>query len=160
MDESARDAYVRAQVMTASPQKMRLMLIEGAIRFASLARKHWEDGDQEQAGEALVRCRAIISELLAAIRPEASETAKRLVNVYLYLFRALTEIRQEWDAPQVDKVISVLEEERVTWRAVCDQVPREEPADNSAAAGRAHRGAAVFPEGKPESGHEGLCLDA
>ena len=34
MQQPAHESYLEAQVMTATPQKLRLMLIEGAIRFA------------------------------------------------------------------------------------------------------------------------------
>ena len=68
MNHQAREAYIEDQILTATPQKLRLMLIEGAIRFAKRTLLHWENRDNEQALESIIRCRNIVSELLSSIR--------------------------------------------------------------------------------------------
>ena len=40
-----RDAYLETQVLTATPQRLRLMLIEGAIRKITAAQAAHEAGD-------------------------------------------------------------------------------------------------------------------
>ena len=123
MERSAQESYLESQVMTATPQKLRLMLIEGAIRFARQTLHHWEQGDNEQALETIIRCRTIVSELLASIRPEESGLTKRVGGLYVFIFRHLTEAQLRRDAGHVEEAIRVLEAEQETWRLVCEQMP-------------------------------------
>jgi flagellar protein FliS len=133
MDHSAQQ-YLHAQVMSATPQKLRLMLIEGAIRFARQALSSWEQNHNEQATDWLTRCRNIISELLASIRLDQSSLTRSVAGVYLFLFRSLTEGQLQKDRRKIEEAISVLEIERETWRMVCDKLPDAPfPMDQSGA---------------------------
>jgi flagellar protein FliS len=123
MDPRARDSYLEAQVMTATPQKLRLMLIDGALRLARQALQHWEHDRQAEANEAVVRCRAVITELLASVRVNDSALAQRVASVYVYLFRSLTETQAQRDPQRLHDAIRVLEVERETWREVCEKLP-------------------------------------
>lgn len=123
MEQHAREAYIEAQVMTATPQKLRLMLIEGAIRFARQTIQQWQAGDNERALEAIIRCRNIVSELLSSIRVDESELTKRVASLYLFVFQNLTEAQLRRDVKLVEEAIDVLEVERGTWRELCDEMP-------------------------------------
>jgi flagellar protein FliS len=123
MDQHAREAYIEAQVLTATPQKLRLMLIEGAIRFARQTIQHWQASDNERALESIIRCRNIVSELLSSIRVEESDLTKRVAGLYLFVFQNLTEAQLRRDAKLVEEAIGVLEVERGTWRDVCEKMP-------------------------------------
>ncbi|MBP90011.1 MAG: flagellar export chaperone FliS [Planctomycetaceae bacterium] len=127
MEQPAHESYLEAQVMTATPQKLRLMLIEGAIRFARKTLRHWERGDNEQALETIIRCRTIVSELLASIRLDESELTKQVGGMYLFIFRHLTEAQLRRGAQHVEEAIRVLEAEQETWRLVCEQMPEAPP---------------------------------
>lgn len=120
---SATNTYLENQVLTATPQKLRLFLIGGAIRFAHAALKHWEEGNNEEAFEAVIRSRAIVTELLSVVQPEEFEPAAQVVALYAYLFRELSEAQLHRDPERVRAVIAVLEEERQTWRQLCEQLP-------------------------------------
>ena len=120
--------------MTATPQKLRLMLIEGAIRFARQTLRHWEQQENEQAVDALIRCRNIVSELLAAVRTDHSDLARKVAGLYLFVFKHLTEAQLRRDASLVQEAIGVLEVERDTWRQVCEQMPHAPTAANDPAA--------------------------
>ena len=123
MDQHAREAYIEAQVMTATPQKLRLMLIEGAIRFARQTIHHWQAGDNDRALESIIRCRNIISELLSSIRVDESELTKQVARLYLFVFQSLTEAQLRRDAKLVEEAIGILEVERETWRDLCEKMP-------------------------------------
>ena len=60
--------YQYTEVMTATPQKLQLMLIEAALRNASQARQHWAS-QQEARHHALIRSQSILTELLATLNP-------------------------------------------------------------------------------------------
>ena len=51
MMNSRAQAYLRTKVMSASPAELRLMLVDGAIRFAEQCRAGLENRDFEQAFE-------------------------------------------------------------------------------------------------------------
>ncbi len=70
MQAAAREQYLAAEVMTAPPQKLQLLLIEGAMRFCNLALGKWEQGENEAGGEALTRAQGVVTELIAGVRPE------------------------------------------------------------------------------------------
>ena len=123
MDQTARESYLEAQILTATPQKLRLLLIVGALRFARQALRNWEQADNERACDAIARCRGVVSELLASIRPDNSELTQRVTALYLFLFRQLTEAQLRRNGTFVDEVIQILEIEHETWRQVCDQMP-------------------------------------
>jgi flagellar protein FliS len=120
---SAADSYLENEVLTATPQKLRLLLIEGAIRFAHDAIRHWDGGRNEEACEAIIRCRDIVTELLTVIDKKDFAPASQVYELYLFLFGELTEAQRHRDADQMRGVLRVLETERETWRLVCEQLP-------------------------------------
>ncbi len=122
MPQSARNSYLETQVLTATPQKLRLMLIEGAIRFARRAQSAWDD-NRNEALESLRRCRSIVSELLAAVQPDESELPRLVAGVYVFLFQALTVAQSTGDRRKLDDVLRILDIERETWRQLCNELP-------------------------------------
>ncbi len=121
--DDAHSRYLEAQVLTATPQKLRLMAIEAALGAARQALACWEQNDNQQALEALTRCRQLVSELLSAVKPDQTELTRRVAAVYLFLYRCLTEAQLRRDRGRVEEVIGVLQVERETWRQVCQQMP-------------------------------------
>jgi flagellar protein FliS len=123
MNPLVNDAYLQTQVNTATPQRLRLMLIDEAHRRAGLAEAAWKAGRLPEGEQATRQCREIISELIAGIRPEDNPLAKRVLGIYIFLFSMLTEAQLARDAGRLRDVMRVLEEEQATWRAVCEQMP-------------------------------------
>jgi len=132
MDQDIQATYLETQVMTATPQRLRLMLIEGAMRFAREAIMHHEQADADATFESILRCRAIITELLGAIKSDRSEAARQVAGIYLFLFRELSEIQMKHDAARLGEVVRVLEVEQETWRQLCEAMPEApEPEESS-----------------------------
>jgi flagellar protein FliS len=121
-----RHGYLENEVLSASPAKLHLLLIEGALRVAEQARQHWRDGNNEQAFEALVRAQEIVTEMTAGLNREAApEITGRLSAVYLFIFRALVEAGLRHSEAKLDEALRVLAIERDTWRAVCAKLKSE-----------------------------------
>ena len=59
MSKPNAQAYLRTKVLTASPAELRLLLIDGAIRFAQTMRDGLEVKDHEKIYEGSSNCRAI-----------------------------------------------------------------------------------------------------
>jgi len=150
MDATARDNYLTTEVMTAPPQKLQLMLIEGAIRFGQQTRDLWREKRDEQALESLVRCRRIVTEIIGSVKPEGEDLARNVRSIYAYLFRLLTEANRERSEKKLADALRILEIERDTWRAICEKLG---PASPSVAAGPS---AAT----QPDLPVEGLSLQA
>lgn len=127
MQNSAQDTYFADQVLTAPPQKLQLMLIEGAIRNALLARRYWSENKPEEAGEALIRSQEIVTELMYVARASGSELARNVVEVYLFIFRRLVEANLRQDDALLGDALRVLEEEQETWQLVCERLAAEAP---------------------------------
>jgi flagellar protein FliS len=137
MNLSTRDAYLETQVNTATPQKLRLMLIGGALRHARGAEAAWQSGRHDEAAQSLVRCRDIVAELLSGIREDGSALVQQTLGIYAYLYSSLTELQQSRDAHQLAGLIRVLDEEQQTWEEVCQQLPHrvvaiDQPAEEVA----------------------------
>jgi len=126
-----RDAYLETQILTATPQRLRLMLIEGAIRKVTAAQAAQDTGDWQKASTDLGQCRDIVAELIAGIDPEQTPVAKQVLGVYMFIYSTLVEAQFGRDGNRLLDIIRVLEEERQTWRALCEQMPdRPVPASN------------------------------
>ena len=132
MAPSVRDDYLVTEVMTAAPQKLQLLLVDAAFRLAVKAREHRRDHQAEAAGEALIRCQQIVTELMCGLRPESNpELVRKVGAIYAFIFRTLVEAHLKHDATKLDEVISILEIERDTWREVCTQLGSTRAADDS-----------------------------
>jgi flagellar protein FliS len=123
MTLSAADSYLETRVLTATPQRLRLMLIEETLRRVRAADEAWAAGRTVEGEVACSRAREVVAELIAGIHPDGNEVAKRVLGIYLYLFSTLTEASLSADRNRLIHIVRVLEEERQTWQAVCEQQP-------------------------------------
>ena len=120
MQLSAREDYLTTEVMTATPQKLQLMLIQGALRMAEQARQCWQQEDDAGAFEALQKCQQVIIEMLSGLRVEVDpDLVKKVAGVYLFIFRTIVSAQIDHDEKQLAEVVSILEIERETWQQLC-----------------------------------------
>ena len=124
MDVSVRDRYLNAEVMTATPQKLQLMVVEAAIRSCEKARSFWRRDDPGAACEALIHAQACMGELLGALNSDAeADLVGKMASVYLFVFQRLIEANNNADEAMLDEALRVLHTERETWRRVCENLP-------------------------------------
>jgi flagellar protein FliS len=132
MQSWAQDSYLTTEVMTASPQRLQLLLIEAAIRFAERGRLHWQANETEQACESLIRAQDIVSHILGGLRSAPDRgLAKKMAAVYVYIFRSLTEANLRHDEQKLDEALRVLEVERGTWQQVCEQLGNSQESEST-----------------------------
>ncbi len=128
------NAYLRTQVLTASPEQLRLMLLDGAIRFAKQAAEGLAGNDYESAYNGITQSRAIVLELATSIRADVDpELADRVQSVYMFLYRELIDSSLGRDEPRLAKAIKLLEYERETWSMLMDKLATERAANPDAA---------------------------
>jgi flagellar protein FliS len=136
------NAYLRTKVMSARPEELRLMLLDGAIRFASMGREGLIARNYEQSSTGFSQARAIVLELINTIRPEADpELADKVKGLYTFLFSELVSASFERDADKAQQIIALLEYERETWALLIEQLH-----------GGAERVGAVQAAGGPNAG--------
>jgi flagellar protein FliS len=120
MHTVAPSEYLVTEVLTAPAQKLQLMLIEAALRFAAKAKEHWRAGENVEAGEAILRAQEIVSEILSGIRPDADrDLATKVSAIYGFVFRCCVAAHIHSDPARLDEAIKVLEVERETWQTLC-----------------------------------------
>ncbi|MFO0791472.1 MAG: flagellar export chaperone FliS [Pirellulales bacterium] len=129
--------YLESKVLTAPPQRLQLMLIEGAIRFGRQAEEALRRGEPTTAAAPLLRVIDIVGELLAAAREKESDLNQRVADFYLFLFRRVSEAKINSDPAPLAEALQLLDYERETWQLVCDKlasgegVPRPKSFDSS-----------------------------
>jgi flagellar protein FliS len=149
-------AYLENKVRTASPAELRLMLLDGAIRFCEKTKRGYEERDFESAFDGTTKAQAILLELINALRPDqAPELCKRLSSLYTFMYTSLVEASTSREIAKVDEVIQLLRFERETWVMCMDEMSRE----NRSAAGM---GAipSVNPTHPPQAGGSRLSISA
>jgi flagellar secretion chaperone FliS len=123
MNPPARDEYLSTEVLTASPQKLQLMLIDAAIRAAGRAQSLWTGERTEAVTRAILRCQALVAQLIAGLAPNhESSLVQRVIAVYEFVHRTLVAAQRQRDPNRLADVLAVLEIERETWRQVCEQL--------------------------------------
>ena len=115
-------SYLESKVLTAPPQRLHLMLIEGAIRFGRQAEEALRRGDEVAAAVPLLRVLDIVGEMLAGVRENKSELNIKIAELYRFMFRRVSEAKINADAAALGEVLRLLEFERQTWQLVCDKL--------------------------------------
>ncbi len=139
--------YFRNQVLTASPEKLRLLLLDGCLHFLADGRTGLAERDYERMYAGFSQARDIILELVSGIRTDAApELCAQVQALYTFLFRHLTEAGFEKSLEKVDEVIRIVEYERDTWALLLEQLLAER---ERAAAPAGHDRAPRSGEGGP-----------
>ena len=118
MSHPAAQAYLRTQILTASPGQLRLMLFDGALRFVRRGREQLaaERPDFETLFEAFSRAKKIVTELAEGLdKSRDPALAERMSGVCDFVYRLLIEANLERDAAKADQAIELLTYERETW---------------------------------------------
>lgn len=115
MQSSPYKQYQQTAIETASPERLIIMLYDGAIKFVNQAKTSMNEGNVEETNKALIKTQDIISELMIGLNMEAGEIAHNLYNLYDYFKRRLVEANTKKDNVILDEVLGHLIELRSTW---------------------------------------------
>jgi flagellar secretion chaperone FliS len=111
--------YRQAQVETASPAQLLVMLYDGAIRFLTIAREKMASGELEARHTNLIKAQKIIAELLCSLNlREGGEVAVNLQRVYTWMLQQLVDANMNDRRKPIDDVEGMLKELRESWAAV------------------------------------------
>lgn len=132
MTASKPNAYLRTRVLTANPAELRLMLFDGAIKFAEQGREGLANKDFELAYTGITRCQAILMELISSLRPEQDpDLCRKLSALYTFMYTRLMSASSERSPAIVDEVLNLLRYERETWSLLMEKMVKENAAASS-----------------------------
>jgi len=118
---AAQNAYRDSAILTAPPERLVVMLYDGAHRFLFQAASALRAGDLVTTNAKLQRAEAIIKELRATLNFDAGELATRLEAIYAFCQRHLLEARLERDPERIEQVMSLLGDLREAWEQICSR---------------------------------------
>jgi len=130
MTTETLNPYLKNKVLTANPAELRMLLIEGAIRFTQQGRDGMAEKNYEKTFEGLSQSKAIIMELINGLRPEIdADLCDKLGALYTFMYRRLIDANLEKDPAIIDEVLKLLEYERETWSMLMDKLVEEKKTD-------------------------------
>lgn len=110
------ETYKHAHVETATPERLLVMLYEGAIKFLNIAVNALSEKQIETAHKNILKTEAIILELMSVLDMEVGgEIAVNLFNLYDFMYRHLVKANISHDIDMVKEVIEILEDLRSAW---------------------------------------------
>lgn len=116
MNSNGYNVYKTNSVNYASKEQMLLMLTEGAVKFAKIARQAIVDNDIKRANDALIRTQDIFSELMVSLDTTVGDWAVQLFNVYAFVKERLFEANMKKSLEIVDEIIPLVEDINETWK--------------------------------------------
>ena len=112
---TAQQAYRDSAILTAPPERLVVMLYDGANRFLIQGATAMRAGDLTLMNDRLRRAEAIITELRATLDLSAGQVASNLESIYSFCQRLLLEARLKQEAEKIDQVAKLLRELRDAW---------------------------------------------
>lgn len=140
-------------VVAASPNKLVVMLYEGAISACRNAIGHMQQQDIQRKGEMISKAILIIESglRLSLDKKAGGEIAQSLDALYGYMTQRLTLANIHNQVANVEEVIGLLTEIKSAWEAIENQKPT--PADMA-------KVMAIKPQTMPASNYNRLALGA
>lgn len=109
--------YQKNEVETSTPEKILILLYDGAINFLNKAKIAMKDGDITLTHTNIMGCEKIILEFMNTLdMKEGKELAKNLYNLYEYLYNTLVKANMNRDMRKVEEVLTHLKSLRETWQ--------------------------------------------
>ena len=133
---SGSQQYMDSSIRTASPAKLRLMLLERSVEVARLLSADWSSGQSLGSNEHSLTLLELISELLSGVAGGSNESENKLclqvADLYVFLLQHLVIAEGNSDAAAIDEIRLVLEAEAETWRTAVAQQSGVPAATSSA----------------------------
>lgn len=131
--QSSFQRYRAVKIQTASPAQIMIMLYDGAIRFALIAKKKIDEKDYAAKGTYIGKVQAIISELMSSLDFSiAPELCTQLEQLYIFMMEQLTEANLNLQTDKIDTVVRLLRTLRDSWNEALGSLPADPTAGREA----------------------------
>lgn len=121
-----KNAYKQSKYDGMSPEKIVVAMFDGAIKHLTTA-VDFVDSDPGRKGTAVSKSLAIVAELQASLNPDAGELTDRLLNLYDYVMRRITEGNLQNDPRAFQEASSLLQTVRSAWAQIIDDGMETDP---------------------------------
>lgn len=121
--------YLQQEVLTASPIRLRWMLITRAKELCEGVESLWRDGQFALGDQWSLRIREILGELLSGVI-EGNPASARVADFYLFLLKMLSEAEQSRDLVKLVTLKDLLAYEAETWHLLL-QNPASDTTEQS-----------------------------
>lgn len=109
MSQDPLKKYKQAQVLTASREKLLIMMYEGAIKFLKQAIEAGTSHDNSERTRLIGRTQDIVSELRSTLNYEASkDIASELDKLYVFISGSLLKALQSLDQKPLEDSLKIL----------------------------------------------------
>ena len=108
-------AFLRQEVESASPAKLRWLLLQKAHGLTVYVRDLWLQGKAEEAKQWVILVQDIFTELLEGIVDPKHELAKQQSDLFIFLTRLLVLSAQAQDVQSLESIAEVLQIEKESW---------------------------------------------
>lgn len=133
MSQSKVNPYLKTKIMTASPEELRLMLYDGAIRFVKQAVAAIHEEKYEDSYNSLMRAQKIVLELSTSLNHDMQpELCEKLSALYTYIYRLLVDSNVQREAGPAQEALKLLEYEKETWQMLMKKLADENGKASSA----------------------------
>lgn len=118
--------YQSTQVTTASPERLLLMLYEGAVSFSRMAQNSMNCGDIGGKGTYIGKALAIVTELRSTLNHDmGGKIAQDLERLYAYIIGEFINANINNDSKSLENAIAILANLHDTWTEAVDIVKKE-----------------------------------
>ncbi|MFH1071427.1 MAG: flagellar export chaperone FliS [Candidatus Glassbacteria bacterium] len=108
--------YQTMQIRSAKPEKLILMLYDGAIRFLREGIRFLDQGDIENSNHKLIRVQNILVELMSSLNFEkGGEIAVNLFRIYEFMHYTLVQANIKKEPEPVRRIADQLKTLRDSW---------------------------------------------
>lgn len=115
---NAINTYNDSKINTASPAELTLMLYEGMIKFANLAKMALEKKDYEKTNKNIIKIENIILELQATLDTKY-EVSNSFNVMYIYIYERLLELNKTKSMEMLEnEILPMLRDLRELWKQV------------------------------------------
>lgn len=109
------DAFLRQEVESASPAKLRWLLLQKAHGLTISVRDLWLQGNADEAKQWVILIQEILTELLEGIVDPRHELAKQQSDLFIFLIKILVFSSQTQDVQTLESLTEILQIEKDTW---------------------------------------------
>lgn len=108
-------AFLRQEVESASPAKLRWLLLQKAHGLTDYVRDLWLQGKAEEAKQWVILIQDIFTELLEGIVDPKHELAKQQSDLFIFLTKLLVQSARTHDVQSIDNISEILKIEKESW---------------------------------------------
>ena len=108
-------AFLRQEVESASPAKLRWLLLQKAHGLTVHIRDLWLQGKVDEAKQWEILVQDIFTELLDGIVDPKHELAKQQSDLFIFLIRLFVLSAETQDVQSIESIAEVLQVEKESW---------------------------------------------